>query len=194
VWWRYHRVKSGESLNEIARQYKTMPGAIEQVNNLKDGDLRTDSKIIIPVSPRRTSESANLIYSKHPTIYHVRKGDTALSVADDFGVPVERLRHWNHLKSNHLQAGKTLRVYRPLGMREVAEARPKPHSNSKSASKIQSTSQHDGVVVRHRVKAGETLASIASKYEITVSDLRRSNAHLSNNIHPGDVLVVRIER
>ncbi|HXZ78514.1 MAG TPA: LysM peptidoglycan-binding domain-containing protein [Terriglobales bacterium] len=194
VWWRYHRVKSGESLSEIARQYKTTPAAIEQVNNLKNEELRTDAKIIIPVAPRRGSESANLIYSKHPTIYRVRKGDTAASVADDFGVAVERLRRWNHLKSNHLQAGKTLRIYRPVGTREVAEARPKPNTNSKSSSKLQSASEHDAVVVRHRVKAGETLASIASKYEVTVSDLRRSNAHLSNNIHPGDVLVVKIER
>ena len=193
VWWRYHRVKSGESLSEIARQYKTTPAAIEQVNNLKDGDLRTDAKIIIPVAPRRNADSANLVYAKRPTIYRVRKGDTAVSVADDFGVPVERLRRWNHLKGNQLVAGRTLRIYRPVGTRDVAEARTASH-NPKSASKIHTTSQHDAVVLKHRVKAGETLSSIATKYDITVADLRRSNAHLGNNIHPGDVLVVKIER
>ena len=41
-------------------------------------------------------------YSKHPTHYKVRKGDTVASVADDFEVPVEKLRKWNHLRGSAL--------------------------------------------------------------------------------------------
>src|SRR4051812_46914076 len=93
VWWRYHKVGSGETLGEIARQYRTTVPSIAEVNNVStEDDLRAGSRLIIPVSPRRSSDTEGLAFAKRPTIYKVRKGDTVLSVADDFSVPVERLR------------------------------------------------------------------------------------------------------
>ena len=41
-------------------------------------------------------------------------GDTVLTVAEDFGVPPERLRRWNKLKGNELRKGRLLTVYKPL--------------------------------------------------------------------------------
>ena len=42
-----------------------------------------------------------------PTHYKVRKGDTLYSVADDFEVPVDKLRKWNHLRGTALAPGRT---------------------------------------------------------------------------------------
>ena len=108
VWWRYHKVDRGETLAEVARQYRTTSTAIAQVNNLRDNDLEADSKLIIPVTPgRRTSSGeAEVAYSKRPTSYKVRKGDTVLSIADDFSVPAEKIRKWNHLHGNQVRAGR----------------------------------------------------------------------------------------
>ena len=50
VWWRYHKVNRGETLAEVARQYRTTSTAIAQVNSLRDNDLEADSKLIIPVT------------------------------------------------------------------------------------------------------------------------------------------------
>ncbi len=71
------------------------------------------SKLIIPVTAGR-SDSETAAYSKHPTHYKVRKGDTLASVADDFDVPVEKLRKWNHLRGSALTVGRTLVIYKPL--------------------------------------------------------------------------------
>ena len=56
-----------------------------------------------------------------PTHYKVRKGDTVESVADDFEVPVEKLRKWNHLRGTALTPGRTLVIYKPTST-DSAEA------------------------------------------------------------------------
>ena len=43
----------------------------------------------------------------------MRKGDTVLSVADDFGVPAEKVRQWNRLQGNALRAGQSLTIFKP---------------------------------------------------------------------------------
>ena len=40
------------------------------------------------------------------------------------------------------------------------------------------------------MKAGETLYSIASAYNITVADLKRDNRLASSKLFPGDTLVI----
>ena len=117
TYWRYHRVRSGESLTEIAHTYHTTSTAIAEVNNLRsDAELQKDMKLVIPVSRSTASAKADTgasgSYSKRVT-YRVRKGDTVLSVADDYSVPVDRLRKWNHLTGNTLKVGRTLTIYRP---------------------------------------------------------------------------------
>ncbi|MCU0432080.1 MAG: GDSL-type esterase/lipase family protein [Bacteroidia bacterium] len=46
------------------------------------------------------------------------------------------------------------------------------------------------VLVKHRVRSGESLSSIGKKYGVTVSELKRWNNLKSNLIHPGQVLKV----
>jgi membrane-bound lytic murein transglycosylase D len=119
VAWRYHKVQSGETLAGIARKYRTTPRAIVQVNNLHEDELLAETKLIIPVS---ASANGSIVYSRHPSRYKVHSGDTVLSVAEDFGVPPERLRRWNHLKGNSLRRGRLLVVYKPLASGEVDRA------------------------------------------------------------------------
>jgi len=119
VAWRYHKVQNGETLVGIARKYHTTERAIAQVNNLADGQLLADTKLVIPVS---AAASTRVAYSRHPSRYRVHSGDTVLSVAEDFGVPPERLRRWNRLKGNSLRRGRVLVVYKPLTPGEVDRA------------------------------------------------------------------------
>jgi membrane-bound lytic murein transglycosylase D len=137
VAWRYHKVQSGETLAGVARKYHTTERAIVQVNNLKGAELLADTKLVIPVS---AAASSRIVYSRHPSRYKVHTGDTVLSVAEDFGVPADRLRRWNRLKGNVLRPGRVLVVYKPLAPGEADRAprlsRKKPaHPGSKSATK-----------------------------------------------------------
>jgi membrane-bound lytic murein transglycosylase D len=136
VWWRYHKVAPGETLASVAKQYHTTARAITDVNGLSEDEVQTDTKLIIPVAPGRNADMAGMAFSKHPTRYRVRSGDTVLSVADDFSVPPDRLRRWNHLKGNTLRKGRTLVIYRPVPAgEEVAAVNHRSTRRAKAKSK-----------------------------------------------------------
>jgi membrane-bound lytic murein transglycosylase D len=120
VLWRYHKVEPGDTLASIARKYHTTERAIASANNLADQELLLEAKLVIPMAGPVPTEGV-VAYSRRPTRYKVRKGDTVLSVADDFGVPPEKLRRWNRLKGNQLRRGRLLVIYKPLASGEVEQ-------------------------------------------------------------------------
>ena len=115
VSWRYHRTSSGDTLESLARKYRTTAGAIAEANNIdqSDGEL-TQAKLVIPMSPVSMRAPAQTVtLSKRASKYRVRRGDTLLSVADHFGVPAEQVRRWNKLKGNDLRRTRVLKIYVP---------------------------------------------------------------------------------
>ena len=196
VLWRYQKVAAGETLATIAKKYHTTPQAIREANNLDDDAVQVDAKLIIPVTSSRHTDDAEVSsYSRKASHYRVRKGDTVLSVADDFGVPAEKLRSWNHLRGNTLRVGRTLAIHRPIttaapATKNVKAANLKAGAaavKSKQDSRLQPASSRR---TTHKVRPGETLYSIAHEYDVTVAELQRNNKGLTDNIHPGDLLVI----
>src|SRR5271166_4208848 len=192
TWWRYHRVEYGDSLASIAHKYHTSPSSIAEANSLAGSEVKIGSKLIIPIAPgRQAAETA--AYSHHPTHYKVRKGDTVDSVADDFEVPVEKLRKWNHLRGTALVPGRMLLIYKPAssGGPEVASS---SHSSAPAkgvvSHKTAAHSKSSQTSKYHKVKKGETLSSIADSYNTSVAALKRDNPKLSANLRAGDVLVI----
>ena len=140
VLWRYHHVADGETLVSIAKKYHVTSSAIQQVNDLAGDEVAVDSRLVIPVSGR-VSANGSTAYAKKPKRYKVRRGDTLESIADDFGVPVERIKRWNRMKTNSLRAGRTLVIYPPVSAvadppvrKTVSRARKKASSKSKKIS------------------------------------------------------------
>jgi LysM repeat protein len=120
----------------------------------------------------------------------VRRGDTVLSVADDFGVPADKLRRWNHIKGNEIHR-RTLTIYRPLNERDaLAESESSRSKHHKGSTKSHSGNSLETSRQIHKVKRGETLTSIANRYGTTVEALRRENPKVASNLHAGDRLVV----
>ncbi|MGH9491990.1 MAG: LysM peptidoglycan-binding domain-containing protein, partial [Terriglobales bacterium] len=191
VWWRYYKVASGDTLESVARRYRTTAAAITDANNLETTELAPDTKLILPVAPGRSlDDPERMAFSKRPTRYRVRKGDTVLSVADDFGVPPSRLRKWNRLKGNELRKGRVLVIYRPVGESEASGARPGKSSKSSGKSSLQTFKSGRRI---HTVQPGETLYSIATANNTTVEALRRDNQLTSSRLQPGDKLVIKNE-
>ena len=189
VWWRYHKVSPGETLERVARAYHTTPSAIAQANGLQDGELDGAAKLIIPIAPGKHApgESGDR-YSARVVRYRVRKGDTLRSVADDFGVRPELLRKWNHLSGNGLRPGRVLRVHLPASSGPMlAQSSPVRHKAKAHSSLGASNSERK---VYHKVQQGETLSSIANSYNTSVSALRRDNGRLASNLRAGAVLVI----
>jgi LysM repeat protein len=100
------------------------------------------------------------------------------------------IRSWNHLKGDSLRGRRILYVHLPVSpavAREIQVARTETKSSRKTPAKVEAAS--DGSL-HHKVKQGETLYSIASAYNTTVSALQRANANVAT-LRPGMVLVIR---
>ena len=198
TFWRYHRVEYGESMGSIARKYHTTTSVIEEANNLETDDVTVGSKLIIPIAPGKSGDT--VAYSKKATRYKVRKGDTVGSIADDFQVPVDKVRKWNRLKGNTVASGRTLLIYKPLlesarsetaaGGDDPAPSKSSKKGKSTKAAKTGATSTQNTQATYHKVKKGETLSSIAHSYNTTVANLKKNNASAAANLRPGEMLVI----
>jgi membrane-bound lytic murein transglycosylase D len=194
VWWRYHKVQSGETLASIARTFHTTTKAIVEANDLNDTNLNGDSlpletRLIIPIAPGKERDTSS--YARAITRYKVRKGDTVESVAENFGVSAKMLRGWNHLKGSSLTGRRVLYLHLPVtrsaGETQVASKRSS-RSKRHAATQTASASAHP-TVRHHKVKRGETLSSIANSYNTTVSALKHDNRNVAS-LRPGMILVV----
>ena len=123
VWWRYHRMAPGDTLASLSHSYRTPVASIVEANGLASDEVEPDAKLIIPIAEGRVvaGETGDL-YSKHAVRYRTRRGDTVASVAQNFGVPADKVRSWNHLRGNTLHAGRTVRIYLPLVAGRESEA------------------------------------------------------------------------
>jgi membrane-bound lytic murein transglycosylase D len=119
VAWRYYKVQTGDTLAGIARKYRTTEKAIAQANNLEGTALAPEARLVIPVNG---STNGKIVYSRYASHYKTHTGDTVLTVAEDFGVPADRLRRWNGLKGNGLRRGRVLVIYKPLAPGEADKA------------------------------------------------------------------------
>jgi len=192
VSWRFHPVQSGDTVASIAKKYRTTARAVAQANGMaEDEELGGQTKLIIPAaaSNGRYAAGEPVAFSKKPFRYAARKGDTVLSVADDFGVPADRLRKWNHLRGNDLRKGRMLLIYKPVDAEQAAESRPSARASK--SKKTKGLPAKSNAKVYHKVRAGETLFSIASAYGTTVEAIKRDNPRLAANLRPGDRVVIR---
>jgi len=143
-YWRYHKLAPGEAIAEVARSYRVSVSEIAFVNQLSStDDLAGIDALVIPVAP------ASLPSSARNAIYRTRKGDTLITVADRFGVTVDQLKRWNHLKTTALTPGHSLYVAEPAHIPESSRKGRKAN-----AASHQSPSHHAAAQpLQHPAKA-----------------------------------------
>jgi LysM repeat protein len=111
-------------------------------------------------------------------------------VADNFGVSTTMVRRWNHLKGSSLRGRRILYVHLPVSPSLSETRRTLASSKHKKASNLPAITQNSAL--RHKVKPGETLYSIASSYKTTVTALKENNANIAT-LRPGMVLIIRAQ-
>lgn len=207
LWWRYHTVHGGDTLASLARTYHTTAKQISEANHLDGADLEADARLVIPVAPGKHPASDTATYARRITRYHVRRGDTVESVAENFGISPTMLRRWNGIHGDSLYGRKVLALHLPISPKpqdaEVASSprssrakRPKPTDTATTkppatkSSQVERLKEADEItVVHHKVKSGETFYSIANLYKTTVAALKRDNRNIAV-LHPGMILNV----
>jgi len=111
--------------------------------------------------------------------YRMRNGETLPQVAAKFDLPEESLRAVNGLGARaKVPAGHTLLV---------PSTHPGPDGTDGLAQAV-FTTVPQGRTFYYRVKRGETLAQIASRYDVTVQDLKRWNGLAQTSLNAGQSL------
>ena len=182
--WRIHEVLEGETLASIAKRYRISVSAIKETNHLESAsDISLGDKLTIPASAPATLQLVH---------YRVQRGDTLAGIAEQFSVTIADIKRWNGIRGNQVPRGSRLRIYAggepAVGHTKGKSAEVAEEGHVKSVAQQQKRSEPD---VQHRVKAGETLFSIAREYGTTVAALRQANPVLKDrDLEAGDVLSV----
>jgi membrane-bound lytic murein transglycosylase D len=128
------------------------------------------STAVAPSPYKNVSLSPKATSGKKVT-HTVKKGEYIGTIATKYGVTVQQIKQWNGVNSA-LRVGQKLTIY---------------------AKKLSVAENETQVTVpTHLVQKGDTLWSIAKKYNISVEDLRRINNLKDENIQPGQKLTVKI--
>jgi LysM repeat protein len=148
---KYHKVKSGESLEKIARNYGVSVQELIKANkNINPNRLKVGENLCIP---QKTSAKA-----QDYAVYKVKKGDTLYSIAKKFGVDVQELKSFNNLESEKIIEGQELKI---------------PAKGT--AKKQKKETQEYGTYV---VQKGARLEHVAKKLGVSQRELEELNPEL----------------
>ncbi|HEX4037176.1 MAG TPA: transglycosylase SLT domain-containing protein [Acidobacteriaceae bacterium] len=142
--WRFHMIQDGDTLESVAHTWHVSPSELAFVNQLTTkSELSGVDSLVIPLSPERESGALR-------AVYHPRRGDTLVTIADRFGVTVQELRRWNNLRHNTIEPGRSLYVAEPARISMLHRGRRRhvsasPHASRSSAKlRARSTTKHKG--------------------------------------------------
>ena len=113
VRWRYYRVRRGDSLGAIARQFDTSVAQLRRANGISGSLIRVGEKLMIPSGEGWAGGLASGPGGEPPSLdYQVRMGDSLYRIADKYGVAVNDIISWNALDPRkYLQPGQRLTLY-----------------------------------------------------------------------------------
>ena len=206
-----YTVKKGDTLYQIANNFNTTVNAIKELNNLTSNNISIGQTLQIPITTTGPNENQNeyivqigdtlysiarnfnisvndlIEYNQLPTtvlspgqvlripkigpsnvVYTVKKGDTLYSIANSYGVSVDAIKNLNDLANNTLIIGQEL--YIPEG-----------------------TIIGETNYVVYEVEPGDTLYSIAKKYNTTPDAIKEYNNLSSNLLTINQVLQIPVQ-
>lgn len=112
-------------------------------------------------------------------------GDSLSGVASRYGVSMKQLQQHNNLRDTNVRIGQTLKI--PGGATaQIASANP-PAAQTVSRAAYTPPA---ALPRQHRVVAGDTLSSIASRYGVSVAALQRHNNMKNSTVRIGQTLKI----
>lgn len=161
-----HRVRRGDNLSRLARQYGTTVEAIQSINGLGGRSLlRIGQQLEIPgvTNPNAPIVTQTTSASSSATIVHrVNRGDNLSRLAERYGTTVQSIQSANGLGNRTLlRIGQRLEI---LGGRQTLL----------QGASLNQTPTGGGAIV-HRVSRGDNLSRLARRYASSVRAIQSAS-------------------
>ncbi len=186
-----YRVERGDTLISIASRFGVLVEEIRSKNNLKSDLILQGQKLEIP-NPVGSSGLDSIDSSLSPidpereedpekiTEYRVKPGDTISGIAARFGVSIEEIRSLNNLSGHLMLQGQILEI----PGQKVEQERSAPSEEREKEEKTPTGT------IEYRVEKGDTLSSIASRFGVSVEEIRSENELGGDFIVQGQTLEI----
>ena len=170
--YRTHKVKSGETLEQIASRYMVTPYDIYTLNPDAKKELRVGSVLIIPESKVDTAEKATIVKELSGFEEHkVKRRETLFSLSKKYNVEEADIKKHNpHLYSEDLKKGETIKI--PLYRKVIKIEKP------------------ETLTVPYTVLPKEGKWRVAYKFGITVNELESLNPNMGDVLQEGQIIQV----
>ncbi len=186
-----HKVESGQTLWGIARRYNIKVAELKQWNKLGNKSLRVGQELILSapiikplvvtkvktvekpiLAVSQSNETTPIVEEKKLVVltHKVKTGETLWRIARRYNVKTTKIQQWNKLQGKTVRVGQQLLVSEPPKPQPVVEKLP--------------------TIVKHKVKKGESLWTIAQRYKITVTELKQLNRLENKSVFVGQSLLI----
>jgi LysM repeat protein len=199
-----HHVSKGETVYSISRAYGISTDELVRENPSAAGGINTDQVLRIPARPvpaqAEVQKNTQAVHDDAKFIYHpLKAGETVYSLSKTYNATVTEIINSNPgIDITKLSVGMEIAIPRRVpeaeqgrvagnealvdstGIKKEGEEITKAgqpvagHEQAGSSAKTQMPPQEKGYFF-HKVESGESLASIARLYGLTVRELRRAN-------------------
>ena len=190
----HYKVKKNDNLLGIADLFNSKVIDIRNWNNIPyTQSISVGQELVVYVpsdkkdfyasldnqtTAEKTSSKSNLLKQNNEIIYYkVRRGDNLNLIANKFGVDVNSLKEWNRIEGNKINYGEKLKIYSNRSEKYIAAAEK---SNIRSKSNI----------YRYRVKRGDSIYELSSKFGVPIVTLKRWNGLKNNYLRIGQTLKI----
>jgi membrane-bound lytic murein transglycosylase D len=191
----WHTVSSGDTLSQLAVNYGISVAELCKLNGISERSvLKVGERLRVGGDSAGGGGTSSSSASTRTASYTVRSGDTVSTIAERHGLSSKELMALNGMRSTRIYAGQELKVPAKSGGGEASGTASKAPSSSASPSSSRSTStstSSSSASTSYTVVSGDTLGSIAEKYDVSISDLQSWNGISGSRINVGQKLMVR---
>ncbi len=180
VSWRTQKLARGEALEKVAHRFGISSSELKEVNGIPSSKrIAGGGTILVPVTDDVNQEVAHFDhqftpeaslaapYARSGSVSHVvKRGETLSKIARRYGVSTSTLQAWNGLKKGGVLVGQRLTVRQSGGAKVAVIARK---------SQVDSSKRAPSGAITYRVERGDTLNSIAQRFDVDVATLKRLN-------------------
>ncbi len=180
VTWRTQKLARGERLEQVADRFGISASQLKEINGIPSSKKIAGGGMVLVPTAHSSEQDGHIDHSatpeaslaapyiSPPSIKHtVKRGESISKIARRYGVSTKALQAWNGLRKGRVVVGQQLTIRKNVAL-QIADAKPRNR-------KVTATKSAAAQTITYRVQRGDTLYSIARRFDVDMVALKRWN-------------------